>query len=116
MFHLTILVPPMSKIIITDEHLVKHKIKSGVICLEFKGRLRVSLISKLGFSMKREGNKVKLNNLQPVMGFSRDPDKLEFREKLREGLFVTYHLKGAEIEITLADLNGDDEVLPLKGE
>ncbi|MEP7264935.1 MAG: hypothetical protein ABI772_10575 [Bacteroidota bacterium] len=104
----------MSRIIITNEHLVKHKVKAGVIHLEFKSRLRVSLITKLGFSMKRDKNKVKLHNLQPVMGFSRDPDKLEFREKYREGLLVTYHLSASGIEITIADLNGDDEIIPLK--
>ena len=100
----------MGKIIITERHLVSHKIKSGIIHLEFKSRMRISLISKLGFSMKRDKNKVRLHNLQPVVGFAMNPTRMEFREKLREGLVVTYHLKKESVEIIIEDLNRDDEI------
>lgn len=107
----------MSKIVITYKHLVKHKLQDSILYIEFKPRLRVSLITKLGFSMKRNGNKVKLNNLQPVVGFSINPGKQEFREKLREGLVVIYQLiNDGNVEITIIDENGSLELLAMSME
>jgi hypothetical protein len=104
----------MSKIVITNKHLVKHKVQGNVVYLEFKPRLRVSLISKLGFSMRRTKNKVRMHNLQPVVGFSINPGKMEFREKLREGLIVIYHMMtDGNVEITIIDENGNGELLAL---
>ena len=41
-----------------------------------------------------------------------NPTRMEFREKLREGLVVTYHLKNGSVEIIIEDLNRDDEIWP----
>lgn len=105
----------MSRIIITEKHLAKHKIHSGIVHLEFRTgiRWRLSLISALGFSMKRKKNSVKLNNLQPTVGFHMDPTKLEFREKLREGLMVTYHIMDGGVQIIIENIYGNGEVIPL---
>jgi hypothetical protein len=106
----------MSKIIITDVHLVKHKVRGAVVHLEFKHGVRVSLISKLGFSIKRDKNKIKLYNLQPVVGFSTNNSRLEFREKLREGLVLTYHVHEKGVEIIIEDLNREEKLIPMHRE
>jgi hypothetical protein len=104
----------MGKIIITERHLIRHKVKSGVLHLEFRSGMRISLISKLGFSMKRDRNKVRLHNLQPLAGFNMNPSRMEFREKLREGLMVSYYQENERVEIVIQDLNREDVQLAFR--
>src|SRR5690348_3390701 len=81
----------MSKIILTGKEFSKWNVTDdrSSIKVTFKGNFDLNPIIKFGFTVIKKYNTLSIEDIIPFVGFNMNPTKLEFRSKLREGLFIT---------------------------